>query len=122
MGDPFRSRRQGKEGLKFPKGATWPTFICELCTVRQVIQREPKGPTDFQLLMLERIRILDIVSYWAKSTHNTYKTKFKVIQQFEELFGLKILEPTYLEEPPTSIDIPLMWCQELYSLRQSNAF
>ena len=69
--------------------------------------------------MLERIRLLDIISYWAKSTHNTYKSKFKVLHDFEDDFDLKILQPTKLSKPPGSPGVPLMWCQEFYSLRKA---
>ena len=38
-----------------PEVLDWPNFICEVCTVRQVLHRELTGPGDTQLLMLERM-------------------------------------------------------------------
>ncbi|CAJ1934806.1 unnamed protein product [Cylindrotheca closterium] len=69
--------------------------------------------------MLERVRLLDIISSWAKGTHVTYKSKLKVIHDFEKEFALTVLRPSNLMEPPSGPDISLMWCQEWYSLRHS---
>jgi hypothetical protein len=62
-------------------------FICEVCTVRAVCEREiePTG-ADRSLLMLERMRIVDLA------------------------------KPRKLDRPPTSNAIPLMWVQEQYAL------
>ncbi|CAJ1940466.1 unnamed protein product [Cylindrotheca closterium] len=42
-----------------------------------------------------------------------------MVHQFEQEFDLTILRPTPLVEPPSGPEIPLMWCQEWYSLWQS---
>ena len=41
-------------------------FICELCTTRVYLQREidPFDSSDMQLLMLERIRMIDMAHAW----------------------------------------------------------
>ena len=120
VGEPFTSRRKGGEGLHLPPSAVWPNFICEACTVRQFVGRE-LVPSDTQLLMLQRMRLLDIISYWAKGTHATYSGKIRVIQEFERRFKVEILKPTFLEHPPLDRAIPLMWCQQLYSLQHSQS-
>ena len=118
-GPPFTTRRQNGDGLKLPPISDWPNFICEACTVRQVTGREIQRPRDSLLLMLERMRLLDMFAYWSKDTHSTYQGKLKIIRRFESTFQLGILQPTPLLRPPSGPDIPLMWCQEAYSLRPS---
>jgi hypothetical protein len=120
VGPPFASRRKGGEGLCFPPVDDWPQFICEACTVRAVQNRELVGPYDIKLMMLERMRILDMVSYWSKGTHSSYQGKLRVIRDFEDSFGVSILRPTPLLSPPKGPEIALMWCQEAYSLRPSS--
>ena len=117
MGAPFTSRRRGQAGLRFPQVSDWPNFICEACTVRQVLRRELTGPGDTQLLMLERMRIIDMAWSWSAGTHRSYQSKLRQIRAFEESFSLPILRPTVLLEPPSSPDIPLMWCIEASSTR-----
>ena len=118
-GQPFTTRRLRNEGLIFPKQATWPNFVCEACTVRQYLGRELTKLDDILLLMLERVRLLDIISSWAKGTHATYKSKLNVIKQFETTFSVPVLEPSPLLEPKSGPEIPLMWCQLWYSLRHT---
>jgi hypothetical protein len=62
-GPPFSTRRQGGEGLRLPSISDWPNFIlCEACTVRRVTGRELRRPRDDLLLMLERMRLLDMIA------------------------------------------------------------
>jgi hypothetical protein len=49
VGAPFTSRRKGGAGLSFPKVTDWPNFVCEACTVREVLGRELTGPNDIHL-------------------------------------------------------------------------
>ncbi|CAJ1966080.1 unnamed protein product [Cylindrotheca closterium] len=118
-GAPFTTWRKGGEGLFLPNSVTWPNFVCEACTVRQVTQRELAGPSDQHLLMLERMRMLDTISYWARGTHQTYSSKIRAIQRFQSDYNVPILKPTTLSAPPGSSAIPLMWCQELHSVKMS---
>ncbi|CAJ1946038.1 unnamed protein product [Cylindrotheca closterium] len=104
-GEPFKTRRLRDEGLTFPRHATWPNFVCEACTVRQYLQRELVRADDLLLLMLERVRMLDIISSWAKGTHASYKSKLSIIRQFETNFAIQVLQPTALLEPPSGPDI-----------------
>lgn len=69
------------------------------------------------MLALERMRILDMAHSWSKGTHSSYQGKLRAIRAFEILHELHILRPTPLDCPPHGPDIPLMWCQEAYSLR-----
>ena len=97
----------------------WGTFICELCTVRSVIDRELNRPSDIDLLCLERMRIIDMANAWAGSTHQQYQSKLQAIRSFEHIHGFPILQSARLQRPPSTTDIPLMWMQESYSLRSS---
>ena len=98
----------------------WPNFICEACTVRSVLDRELTGPEDWKLLCLERMRLIDMAHYWATGTHQTYRSKLSVFRSFESHFDFRFLRPTPLLRPPAGPEIPLMWCQEAYSLRPGN--
>jgi len=120
-GPPFSTRRQKGGGLAFPQVHTWPLFICEACTVRGFLDRELHGLRDWQLLCLERMRILDVAHAWSPGTHSAYQGKYKVLQQFTKAFGVPILETPTLRLPPTPKEIPLMWAQEFYSLKRSRA-
>ena len=104
-------------GLSFPNISVWPNFVCEACTVRQILKRELIGRSDGLLMALERIRLIDMAWSWSKNTHGTYQGKLRVIRHFENVFGVPILQPTHLTEPPGSPDIPLMWCMEANSVK-----
>ena len=56
----------------FPHISLWPNFVCELCTVRCVINRELGRPGDLWLMQLERIRLLDMVHKWPTGTVANY--------------------------------------------------
>jgi len=120
-GPPFTTRRHNGKGLSFPNIHTWPLFICEACTVRRFLGRELHGLRDWQLLCLERMRILDVAHAWSPGTHSVYQAKFRILTQFSAAFGVPILESPTLLVPPTPKEIPLMWAQEFYSLKRSRA-
>jgi hypothetical protein len=118
---PFLSRLSAEKGLSLPKGfeEMVPTFICECCTVRAVLQRELNHHhKDTILMMLERMRIIDMAHNWAPGTINTYKGKLNMIKRFENTFGCQILRQPTLVRPPSNESIPLMWTQQHYSLQQ----
>ena len=118
VGAPFTTRLKKDEGLILPEGiAVLNNFICEACTVRAVCKRElGRTPEDQTLLMLERMRIIDLACHWSTGTYKQYKTKFNVIRAFEQTHKLSMLKPTEQDCPPTSAAIPLMWVQEKYAL------
>ena len=68
------------------------------------------------------MRILDMAHHWSAGTNKTYQTKLGAIHRFEKDFGIEgaILRARDIDRPPNSSDIPLMWCQEAYSLRKPN--
>jgi hypothetical protein len=114
------TRRDDSGGLSFPAVSVWPNFVCEACTVRSVTQRELTLDTDIALLCLERMRILDVVSYWNKGSHKGYQSSLRMLQQFGERFDVPILQPRYLERPASTADIVYQWAQEAHSLRLSS--
>ena len=120
-GAPFESRRKDGAGLAFPSVGLWGSFVCELCTVRAVLGRELTGPWDDHLLCFERIRVLDMAHYWAKGTHQTYQLRLRMLQHFERTYDTPILQSTPLAHPPHTPDIPLMWAQISYGLRQGSS-
>jgi hypothetical protein len=66
-GKPFRTRLvRSTLGLQYPPAMTKFPFICEACTVRAVLGRELTWtPGNIQLLMLERVCLIDMVHAWA---------------------------------------------------------
>jgi hypothetical protein len=70
-------------------------------------------------MCFERMRLIDMAHYWSKRTHETYQGKLGVIRAFESDYDVRVLRPTPLVRPPHGREIPLMWCQEAYSLRHS---
>ena len=73
VGAPFASRRKHGMGLSFPNISVWPNFVCEACTVRQILKRELIGRSDGLLMALERIRLIDMAWSWSKKP--TARTK-----------------------------------------------
>ena len=120
VGAPFQSRRRNGLGLEFPSAVKhWPVFVCELCSVRAVLGRELRTIRDAQLMQFERMSILDKAWYLAENTHRSYQVKLDQIVRFERATGVRILRPTFLVRPAAGPEIPLMWCQEAYSLKAS---
>ena len=121
VGPPFATRLRNEEGLSFPNVRYWGTFICEYCTVRSVLERELHGRNDWQLLGLERMRLIDMANAWARKTHQAYQTKMSFIRDFERHYQFQCLPTVQLARPPHNADIPLMWMQEGYSLRRGRS-
>lgn len=117
VGEPFRTRLRKEKGLSFPKIGITPHFICEACTVRAMLGRElVKTPEDQSLLMLERMRMIDQACSWDPSTLKGYQSHLRRIRRFETQYGVTGLVPTYIQRPPTSPSIVLMWAQQKYAL------
>ena len=119
MGVPFRSRLKGTSGLTFPKAVELvPNFVCEVCTVRSVLDREILlYPADLSLIMLERARLIDIVNKWAPGTHAMYQLRIKSLRSFADHYGLRRMKPPPLIRPADSRSIPIMWLQQQWALR-----
>jgi hypothetical protein len=123
-GPPFGTRLVNHEGLGFPPTISWwPHLICEACTVRAVLGRELTGSLrDQSLLMLERVRMLDMLHSVSKNTHKVYQAKVKVIRTFERDFGVPVLQSTPLQCPPHGPAIPTMWAQQRYSVTERGRY
>ena len=120
VGPPFRTRLRHDGGLFLPHLPDFPGFICELCTVRSVLERELYHQArDYALLALERMRLLDVMNSWSKGTHQQYQSKMRVIRNFERHHDVPILQVTPVSRPPNGPAITLGWCQEQYALRRS---
>jgi len=117
VGEPFRTRLAKDKGLSFPKVTIVPNFVCEACTVRAVLRRELMRTTqDRALLMLERMRMIDLACAWDPKTLTSYQAYLRRIKRFEQGYGVTALVATRLERPPVSPSIPLMWIQQQYAL------
>ena len=68
-------------------------------------------------MKLERMRLIDMSWHWSSGTHTQYQSKINTIRTFEHEFGISVLPVPRLPSPPTSPDIPLMWCMEAQSTR-----
>lgn len=121
VGAPFTTRLPNNAGLTFPAVRHWPTFVCEACTVRAVLHRELRGSRDKQLLVFERMRLIDTAHTWAVSTHIQYQSKLNYLHQFEHYYEVAIIRGNSVPHPPNGPDIPLMWAQEAFSLRPGNS-
>jgi hypothetical protein len=76
VGAPFATPLRKAEGLSFPNLFERANFICEACTVCSVLDRKLTWTApDRSLLMLERMRFIDISSKWATGTHSQYMGK-----------------------------------------------
>jgi hypothetical protein len=119
-GEPFRTRLRNGKGLTMPYTQVEPTFICELCQVRAMKDQELRGDAgDIQLLMLERMRMIDCRSGWKAETLTQYGGKLKFLRYFGLRYGVSVLEPTQLQRPPVTPAVSLQWAQLAYSLRTS---
>ena len=118
VGPPFTSRLAHSEGLFLPPMPEYPNYICEACTVRTALGRELRCVApDMALLMLERMRMIDVVHAWAQGTHKQYQLRLRQLRRFEGHFGVIILKETPLSAPPSSTAISIMWAQQHYALQ-----
>lgn len=117
-GEPFRTRFSDSTGLILPHQVPVAHFICEACQVRVELNRElQRTPRDLCLLMLERMRMIDVLNYWQHSTLKAYGPHLRFLTRFGQQFGAHPLRPTPLVRPPVTPAIPLMWAELYYSLR-----
>jgi hypothetical protein len=118
VGAPFESRTE--EGLQFPHYLPLPHFVCESCTVRSHLGRElERTGKDVVLLMLERMRMIDTVSHWAKKTMQKYGGRLRYLGRFGAHYGVATLVAPRLVRPAVSPSTTLAWAELLYSLRQT---
>jgi hypothetical protein len=118
VGEPFRTRLGGGRGLVFPWTPIAPPFICKACTMQAQLGTElNKTGAHLSLLMLERMRLIDQANTWSQGTHQNYQTGLAWLQQFEQRFGVSILQPTVLAHPPQHPSIGVLWAQQQYALQ-----
>ena len=118
VGKPFTSRLRKGAGLQLPPLPDFPGYICEACTVRSQMDSElVSTPAMHGLLLLERMRFIDLVHAWSTNTLKQYQGGLRRIRAFEARFGVQVLRITPLIKPPRSDAIPLMWVQQHYALQ-----
>lgn len=119
-GEPFKTRLGGVRGLSYPINMPFPHFTCECCQVRSALGRELRyrNGNDLALLLLERVRMIDISCAWKQSTLTTYGPAVRYIQRFEKRHGIAALTPTALVRPPVSPALGLQYSQLQYSVEQ----
>jgi hypothetical protein len=112
VGTPFRTRLPNGKGLSFPHNVPLPHFICECCQVRALLNRELDAThRDVALLMLERMRMVDVIGNWRTTTLGQYAPSLRQLQTFQEWSGIPTLVPTALEKPPTGPIFGIMYAQ-----------
>jgi hypothetical protein len=118
-GELFRTCLDNHKGLVYPVLPHIPHFICELCQAQAIMEREVR-PTisDSEVLLLERMRLIDTVCWRQKSTMSKYGPYLNFLARFRTRYQVPLLQPARLHRPPTSEAIPLIWAQLLYSLRE----
>jgi hypothetical protein len=115
--EPFRTRLGNQKGLICPSFPNRPHYVCELCQTRAILRREIQARSnDIELLMMERKRTIDTMSWWQKSTMAKYGPYLNFLHRFGNWYQVPMLEPVRLDCPPRSEAIPLMWSQLLYLL------
>ena len=119
IGLPFLTTRlQNRKGLFCPRDlARQRHFVCEACTVRVMHRVKIQLCVwDFALLMLERVRQVDISNKWASNTLKGYQSKYNIFAEFDKTFHTTSLPATCLSHPPNGPSISTMWTQEWYML------
>jgi hypothetical protein len=93
-------------------------FICEACTARAVLGRELTWTSgDMQLLMLERMRLIDMAHAWASSTLQGSERFIGRLSNFGQKYGIELSPKAPITQPPRSAVIPLLWVVLEYTLQ-----
>jgi hypothetical protein len=75
-----------------------------------MLNREIEGRVkDIELLLLERMRLIDSLSWWPTSTMKTYAPYLSFLGRFENHYGASVLTTNTLVRPPCSPGIALIW-------------
>jgi hypothetical protein len=120
MGKPFKTRL-----VRSPWGSSTPSmthfpFICEVCTVRAVLERDLTWTSgDIQLLMLEYMRLIDMAHAWASSTLQGTARCLDWLSNFRQKYGVNFFPKAPITQPPRSAVIPLLWAVLEYTLHTS---
>jgi hypothetical protein len=121
VGKPFKTRLvRATLGLQYPPAMTHFPFICEACTVRAVLGRELTWMSgDIQLLMLERMRLIDMAHAWALSTLQGTSGYLGRLSNFGQKYGIYLFPKAPITQPPRLAVILLLWGVLEYTLQTS---
>ena len=121
LGLPFTTRLPAGKGLQYPPAMAGLPFVCELCTVRANLRRElSPDPKDMALLALERMRIVDLAHFWARSSLSKNLLGLRTFAHFQEQFGLpKDVLGVAASTPPVDVSIPVFWAMQHKAIQPS---
>jgi hypothetical protein len=110
-GETFQDKTsESHPGAPVPPAMTHFPFICEVCIVRAVLGRELTWtPGDIQLLMLERMRLIDMAHAWALSMLQGTARYLGRLSNFGQKYGINLFPKAPITQPPRSAVIPLLW-------------
>jgi hypothetical protein len=74
---------------------------------------------DVQLLMLERMRLIDMAHTWASSTLQGTARYLGRLSNFGQKYGIDLFPKAPITQPPRSAVIPLLWAVLEYTLQTS---
>jgi hypothetical protein len=99
---PFKTRLvRATLGIQYPPAMTHVTFICEACTVRVVLGRELTSMYGYmQLLMLERIRLINMAHAWASSTLQGTTRYLGRLSNLGKKYGIDLFPKAPIAQPP----------------------
>ena len=73
VGAPFHTLLCDQAGMVYPSLEYMTSFMCEACMTRAILGCElRKIPDDVGLLLLKRMRMIDIENRWAQGTISRY--------------------------------------------------
>lgn len=104
-----------------PKHTSAFPYVCELCVVTATLHR-PLRPTssDDALLMLERMRQIDLAHSWAPKTLSTIARELRRFRAFQRDFALPPVGPQAPMRPPSGTSIQLLWLLEWRTTHRSS--
>jgi hypothetical protein len=95
-------------GVQYLPAMTCFPFICESCTVRTVLRRELTWMAgDIQLLMLERMRLVDMAQASDWLTLQGAARYLGWLSNFGQKYGIDLFTAAPITQPPRSAVIPL---------------
>jgi hypothetical protein len=94
--------------------------MCEACTVRAILGRELTWTSgDMQILMLDRMRLIDMAHAWALSTLQGTTRYLGRLSNFGQRYGIELFPKSPITQPPRPAVIPLLWGVLEYTLQTS---
>ena len=119
-GPPFKTRLPGLKGLVLEVPPFLVEFVCECCQLRALLDREllSGSATDHALLMLERMRLIDVSHHWRSSTMTTYGRLLRQLHEFTSWSQVPTLVAPPLRSPPVSPIFGIMYAQLRHSVFQ----